>query len=291
MYYVRVAGFDDATGQGTLVATFPTLPQNEDCSGARRIGIGETAFSNLGAGDSGVDMSCVTDAETSDVWFSYTATGGGPVTIDLSGSNFDTGAAVYSGDCGLLTEIDCDDDGGEGRTSRLSFMATAGETYLIQVGGWRGRDGEGVININEGIGSIVCLGNENSTGVGAVLTASGSAAVADNNTTLGVSGLPLSQAILFVNSRETIRVANPGGSQGDLCIGSFSLGRHVNDIRDSGATGTASLTLDLANVPTNLGRTAVVAGETWYWQAWYRDVDGGDTPTSNFSSAIGVTFN
>ena len=65
----------------------------------------------------------------------------------------------------------------------------------------------------------------------------------------------------------------------------------MNDVLNSGGTGTASLTLDLANVPTNLGRTAVVAGETWYWQAWYRDVDGGGAPTSNLSSAVGVTFN
>ena len=62
----------------------------------------------------------------------------------------------------------------------------------------------------------------------------------------------------------------------------------------SGPTGTASLILDLtdapANVPTNANLTAVAAGETWSWQAWYRDVDGGGAPTSNFSSAISVTF-
>ncbi|MDC0585095.1 VCBS repeat-containing protein [Planctomycetota bacterium] len=139
--------------------------------------------------------------------------------------------------------------------------------------------------------NVVCVGNVNSTGAGASLMASGSFEVVNNDTTLNASDLPLNQTVLFVNSRETILVANPGGSQGDLCIGSFSLGRHMNDIRDSGATGTASLALDLANVPTNLGRTAVVAGETWYWQAWYRDVDGGGAPTSNLSSAISVTFN
>ena len=92
-----------------------------------------------------------------------------------------------------------------------------------------------------------------------------------------------------MNSQETILVSNPGGSQGDLCIGSLALGRHVNDIANSGAAGTASLALDLANVPTNLALTAVVAGETWYWQAWYRDESGG-MPTSNLSSAVGVTF-
>ena len=139
--------------------------------------------------------------------------------------------------------------------------------------------------------NVVCVGDANSTGAGASLTASGSFEVVNNDTTLDLTGLPLNQTVLFVNSRETILVANPGGSQGDLCIGSLALGRHVNDIVNSGAAGTASLALDLANVPTNLALTAVVAGETWYWQAWYRDVDGTGSATSNFSSAIGVTFN
>ena len=39
------------------------------------------------------------------------------------------------------------------------------------------------------------------------------------------------------------------------------------------------------------GRPRGLAGETWSWQAWYRDVDGGGTSTSNLSSAVGVTFN
>ena len=292
-YYVRLAGRGDGTGTGGIMATYPTAPSNEDCSTARPIGIGETPYSNVGAGDSGVAMSCVEDGETTDVWFSYTAIGDCLVTIDLAGSNFDTGAAVYSGDCGALTQVDCNDDGGpvSGITSFLSFTATAGTTYSIQVGGLGGESGDGVITITEGVGSIVCAGNANSTGVGADLRACGSSVVADNDTTLTLANLPSNQTVLLVNSRETILVANPGGSQGDLCIGSLAMGRHVNDILNSGASGTASLALDLANVPTNLGRTAVLAGDTWYWQAWYRDVDGGGAPTSNFSSAICVTFN
>ena len=59
----------------------------------------------------------------------------------------------------------------------------------------------------------------------------------------------------------------------------------------SGPTGTAHLVFDLTNVSTNANLTVVAAGETWSWQAWYRDVDGGGAPTSNLSSAVGVTFN
>ena len=287
------ANRDDTRGTDAGAAYVFNLFPNDDCSGAIPIGIGETVFSNVGAGDSGVNMGCVSNGEASDVWFSYTAIGDCSVTIDLFGSSYDTAAAVYSGDCGALTQVDCNDDGGAVKTgtSFLSFTATAGTTYLIQVGGFSGASGDGVINVTEGVGSLVCAGNANSTGVGAVLRACGSSLVADNAVNLELTDLPLNQTVLFVNSRETILVANPGGSQGDLCIGSLALGRHVNDVLDSGATGAASLTLDLANVPTNLGRTAVLAGETWYWQAWYRDVDGGGTPTSNLSSAVGVTFN
>ncbi|MDG1983745.1 MAG: VCBS repeat-containing protein, partial [Planctomycetota bacterium] len=288
-YYVRVAGFDDATGTGTLVAVYPTAYVNDDCAGALPIGIGETPYNNERAADSGVE-NCVLLCEANDLWFSYTALGDGPVTIDLSGSSYDTAAAVWTGNCSALIQVDCDDNGGSGATSLLSFSAAAGTTYYLQVGGYYYQEGDGVICVNEGIGSIVCLGNPNSTGVGAVLIARGSVAVADDDTTLEVSGLPQDRTVLFVNSRDTVLVANPGGSQGDLCIGSLAMGRHLDDIANSGATGSASLTLDQADVPTNLGSTAVVAGETWFWQAWYRDVDTSGAPSSNFSSALGVTF-
>ena len=280
--------------EGNQIAWYENLTPisvpNDDCPGAIPIGIGETIFSNVGAGDSGVVMDCALFGEETDVWFTYTALGDCSVTLDLTGSDFDTAVAVYSGNCGTLTQIGCDDDGGEGRTSRLSFTGTAGTTYCIQVGGYDVASGEGVINVTEGVGSTVCAGNANSTGVGALLRACGSTVVSDNAVNLELTDLPLNQTVLFVNSRETILVANPGGSEGDLCIGSLALGRHVNDIRDSGPTSTASLALDLANVPTNLGCAAVIAGETWYWQEWYRDVDGGGAATSNLSSAVGVTF-
>ena len=138
-YYVRVAGFGDGTSQVVRAPRGepPRCTRMRIAPAPRPIGIGETVFSNVGAGDSGVAMGCVEDGETADVWFSYTAIGDCPVTIDLSGSNYDTAAAVYSGDCGALTQVDCNDDGGgEGVTSFLSFTATAGTTYLIQVGGY-----------------------------------------------------------------------------------------------------------------------------------------------------------
>ena len=289
--FIRIGGWNGSVGTGTVeltVAPAPPSVDNDDCGTAIALGLGETAFTSVGATDSGVDLSCVFNGELGDVWYSYTAIGDCPVTVDLTGSAYDTGLAVYSGDCAALTEVGCNDDF-SGLQSAVTFAATAGTTYYIQVGGFNGETGEGTITLSEGIGSVVCLGNANSTGVGALLRACGSDVAADNDLSLEVTDLPANQNVLFVNSQETIFVANPGGSQGDLCIGSLALGRHVNDIANSGAAGTASLALDLANVPTNLALTAVVAGETWYWQAWYRDESGG-MPTSNLSSAVGVTF-
>ncbi|MEC8512198.1 MAG: hypothetical protein VX015_08645 [Planctomycetota bacterium] len=289
--FIRIGGWNGSTGTGTVELTLETVLENDDCGGAIALSPGNTGFDSRGATSSGVDMSCVFNGELGDVWYSYTAIGDCPVTVDLTGTFYDTGMSVYSGDCAALTEVGCDDDGGGGLTSKVTFAATAGTTYYIQIGGFNGATGAGIIRLTEGVGSVVCLGNANSTGAGALLRACGSDLVADNALTLEVTDLPANQNVLFVNSQETILVANPGGSQGDLCIGSLALGRHLGAITNSGASGTASLGLNLANIPTNAGFVAILAGETWYWQAWYRDVDGGGAATSNLSSAVGVTFN
>jgi hypothetical protein len=83
---------------------------------------------------------------------------------------------------------------------------------------------------------------------------------------------------------------NPGGSQGNLCLGG-SIGRYVGpgQIQQSGSTGTVSLAIDLAQHPTPTGLVGVLPGETWNFQCWYRDAVGG-MATSNFSDGYEVTF-
>jgi hypothetical protein len=49
------------------------------------------------------------------------------------------------------------------------------------------------------------------------------------------------------------------------------------------------LALDLNDTPTNTGTTSILSGETWNFQAWFRDDN--PTSTSNFSNAVAVTFN
>jgi hypothetical protein len=74
-------------------------------------------------------------------WFTVQAEADGTMLVTTEGSDFDTVLAVYAGppnplSFGQLTEMACDNDGGaDGRTSRLTFAATQGQTYHIAVDG------------------------------------------------------------------------------------------------------------------------------------------------------------
>ena len=126
----------------------------------------------------------------------------------------------------------------------------------------------------------------NSSGNSGLLEAYGSEFVADNDVTLQASGLAQNQFSMFVNSMSQ-GLVTPPGSQGNLCL-SGGIGRHKANIINTGATGEASLVLDLTLVPTPSGPVAVQPGETWYWQLWFRD--NNPTATSNFTDGVGITF-
>ena len=81
----------------------------------------------------------------------------------------------------------------------------------------------------------------------------------------------------------------PGGSQGTLCL-SGAVGRYngPGQVLNSGIAGGFELVLDLNATPTPSGPTAIVSGQSWNFQAWFRDNNPG--PTSNFTDAVSVTF-
>ncbi len=136
------------------------------------------------------------------------------------------------------------------------------------------------------IGSIFCAGQPNSTGTASVMSASGSTDVSQNDVTLTVDGLPANQFGLFITSQTPILAPNPGGSNGDLCIGG-SLGR-ISTLVNSGATGDVSLALDLTGIPNSNALYAVSPGDTVYFQLWHRDTAG--PGFSNFSPGIQIAF-
>jgi len=130
----------------------------------------------------------------------------------------------------------------------------------------------------------------NSTGLSGRLAAVGSVAVANQDLTLLATQLPASSFGFALVSRNQGFIPNPGGSQGVLCLGG-SIGRFVGpgQIQQANGSGEWSLAVDLTQVPSPTGLVAVQPGETWNFQAWYRDAIGGVT-TSNFTDALEIDF-
>ncbi|MEM8710010.1 MAG: hypothetical protein AAGG01_03590 [Planctomycetota bacterium] len=139
-------------------------------------------------------------------------------------------------------------------------------------------------------GTAYCSVNPNSTGVEATLSAQGSSDVISNDLTILSAQLPAFAFSFVIVSQSQGFTSMPGGSQGNLCLGG-SIGRYVGpgQIQQANAMGAFALTIDLTNTPQPLGPVAIQPGETWNFQAWYRDA-GPAGPTSNFTNGFEVPF-
>ncbi|MEM8709717.1 MAG: hypothetical protein AAGG01_02095 [Planctomycetota bacterium] len=140
------------------------------------------------------------------------------------------------------------------------------------------------------IGMPYCTAAPNSTGVPAVISATGSDDVADNDVLLMAESLPANAFGFFITSQTQGFVMMPGGSSGNLCLGG-EVGRYVGSgqIQNSGPGGAFSLQIDLTMVPQPMGPVAAVAGDTWNFQTWYRDSSPAG-PTSNFTNGLQIDF-
>lgn len=138
-------------------------------------------------------------------------------------------------------------------------------------------------------GTVYCSpASPNSTGNPGLIHAAGSIIAADNDLELSVSQLPPNVLGYFLSGRSVGFVPNPGGSQGTLCLGG-ALGRFnsISHVGWSGPFGFFVTTVDLTQMPTTPIQP-VVAGETWTFQCWYRDIN--PHSTSNFTEAIEFVF-
>lgn len=126
---------------GGQIYTYLAPVANDLCSGAIALSSGVTYSMDTTHATSTSDPTptCQTIFGKG-VWFKYTPTGTGPVLVSTCGSSFDTVLAVYSGSCGALTPVSCDDDYGPAcsgtQQASLTFSGTAGTTYYILAGGY-----------------------------------------------------------------------------------------------------------------------------------------------------------
>ena len=126
-----------------------------------------------------------------------------------------------------------------------------------------------------------CTTTPNSVGPGAMISSTGTAFLSFNDFTLLASGVPPSQFGLFFYSGSQAQA--PLGD-GTLCV-SGQIFRFPATL--SSSTGAAAWALDYANPPSPAGQ--ITSGTTWYFQFWYRDVQGGPAG-SNLSDGLEVTF-
>jgi hypothetical protein len=149
-YHIVVAG-RTVTEECSITLNVTRPPTNDNFAQARVVSLPlATAVgvsgSNVGATKQAGEPNLNGDAaNTTTVWFRFTAPETGLLTIDTIGSEMvDTVLAAYRGSAiNALTRVAVNDDISPGvdRHSRLSFQMVAGKIYHVQLGGWHGEQG------------------------------------------------------------------------------------------------------------------------------------------------------
>ena len=139
-------GGDDADCNIDETVTFVCPAQNDECDVATDLTVGQdfedfpVTGNNIGATDSmqGDPSYRAFGFNGGEVWFTVTVPSDGILTIETlsaSGSSItDTTIDVYSGACGDLVAVACDDDGGEGAFSLIEIndMTLADQTLYVR---------------------------------------------------------------------------------------------------------------------------------------------------------------
>ena len=138
-----------------------------------------------------------------------------------------------------------------------------------------------------GIGGTYCgPAVANSTGSPASIQALGSANLADDLLTLQVTGLPTNVFGMCIGGLSQASTPGWAGGQGRLCI-TPPLALLTSEVQSSGSTGTFEIPLhgSALFIP---GWGNPGPGQTWYFQAWYRDQNAAHT--TNLSDGYYLQF-
>ncbi|MFL0352686.1 T9SS type A sorting domain-containing protein [Xanthomarina sp. GH4-25] len=148
-FIAELRELDKTTGNTTLIGVIATAAgtsqlgwsavqggplENFTCDDAVNAYIGITNTDGISNTSGGASNTCFASA-TNAIWYSYTATNTGNLTItsDLaSNTGVDTRVSVYNDDCTNLTCIDSDDNSGANNTSTVVIPVMSGTTYLIE---------------------------------------------------------------------------------------------------------------------------------------------------------------
>ncbi len=140
-----VSIFSDNRGEFTIaIESIPPTPSNDLCTNPINLIVGALITENVITGnninttDSGeITPTCTPgDYNGGDMWYSAIIPASGELIIETLYANgwSDGGLAVYSGTCGSLTQIDCNDDNWPTRMSKVTLSGqTPNDVVLIRV--------------------------------------------------------------------------------------------------------------------------------------------------------------
>ncbi|GAB0155932.1 T9SS type A sorting domain-containing protein [Chryseobacterium sp. Alg-005] len=161
-YYIRVYTYSNGNSASftICIGTPPPPPANDECSGAIALTVGTDFASgailstNAGA-TTNTTSTCATSNSVNNTWYSVVVPASGNVIIETgaaAGSQFtDSILAAYSGTCGSLTQISCNDDitTTTNLYSRVSLTGrTPGETIYVSVWRYSTAGGDGPIQVS-----------------------------------------------------------------------------------------------------------------------------------------------
>lgn len=148
-YHLLLAGYTGEGGKVRVAFRSVTPPANDAFANARTLPQdgttvkGDTTFATTQAGEPLTGDNCVSQYVGSTVWYTFVADASADYTMDTYGSWASTTIGIYTGaSLGTLTTLQCTN------TRDLTFSATAGTRYYVQVGGYDAENGPVVVHLD-----------------------------------------------------------------------------------------------------------------------------------------------
>lgn len=147
-YYILVHGNWTSSGNYTMSVSCLVPLANDACSGAIDIACGGSFSGNTMAGTPDpIPVGCSIDNTAPGIWYKFTGNGG-PMTVSLCGSGYDTQMSIMTGSCANLTCIGYNNDSPCGTSSQYTVNTSLGTTYYVYVFGYYGAGGNFTISLS-----------------------------------------------------------------------------------------------------------------------------------------------
>jgi hypothetical protein len=157
-YYIAVDGVNGRTGSVNLDWTFTPAPANDRIANAATFfspsdWTGTIAATNVAASKEAGEPGIAGNAGGASVWWTFTATQNGNLTLSTAGSGIATLLAAYScssdpASVTALTMVKAGSDNAHSPDSHVDIHVVAGTTYYVAVDGLDGAEGPLVLSWN-----------------------------------------------------------------------------------------------------------------------------------------------